>query len=689
VGITQAQAQAADQQQERAARDTTQQVRLVAGPGTGKSKTIEKRVALVLGSGVAPDSVYVISFTRATCRELRSRIIQHCQNLPCAQAATEVRVSTMHALALRILRSAGVLAQLFPHEPIVLDNWEQESVYDPEFSATAGCNPSRAEQIRLAHDAAWQTLNPQEIAQRAISSNEAQFFTSFHAARRHLYCCVLPGELIYRCVEAIQQGTINPAQMPSISHLVVDEYQDLNACDQEFIHLLTTTGATTLFVAGDDDQSIYSFRHADPTGLVNFTGRYAGASTHVLSDCFRCTPAVLTPALRMIAVNPNRLNKPLVPLYGQATPPVNGTMHVWSFPDPQQEAMAVAASCQELLSAGLAGTDEDIVILVSDRALQLPLLTQALTNLGLPYEPPPADRPADVEGIRAVYTLLRIIRDQCETAPDYMALRTLLSLLSGVGMTTAKQVADDCIRHNQNFHDLFHTAVTPHWLSSRAAGAVQRTRTIATTLSAWSLDDTLRSRRADVDALLQQHVYPTASRAADRLTEWNSLADGLPQDMFLRELLEFLSADNEAEQRKIREAVEVRIDPSRGEEPPPAGPRIQILTMHGAKGLSGKVVFIPGASQGVMPSDRAMHATGLLIEARRLFYVSLTRAKAACIISHATRFVGATALRLRQRRAVNLTRSQFLTEMGVTSVSRTSGLSASEAAAIVADVRNL
>jgi DNA helicase-2/ATP-dependent DNA helicase PcrA len=689
VGITQAQGQAADQQQQSAAGDTASHIRLIAGPGTGKSKTIEKRVALILATGVAPSTVHVISFTRATCRELRERISGYCRNLPCAQAATQIRVSTMHALAFRILRSAGVIGQLFPDEPTVLDKWEEGVIYDPEFSATAGCPPSRAEEIRLAHDAAWQTLNPQEISQRAVTPAEEHSFTSFHATRRHLYCCVLPGELIFRCVEAIRLGSITAQHMPAIAHLVVDEYQDLNACDQEFIHLLTTRAGATLFVAGDDDQSIYSFRHADPSGLVNFPMRYPGASTHILTDCFRCPPAVLNPALRMIAVNPNRVAKPLVALNGQATPPVNGTLHVWSFPDPTQEAMAIASSCQALLAAGLPGAENDIVILISDRALQLPLLTQALTNLGLAYEPPPADRLTDVEGIRAVYTFLRIVRAQRESAPDYVAMRTLLTLLSGVGTTTAKQVGDECINHNENFHRLFLAGGAPHWLSARPATAVQRVKAIVSALGGWDLQDTLQSRRADLDTLLQQHVFPTSAKVAVRLAEWNDLAAGLPQGMFLSEFFEFLSADTEADQRSIREAVEARINPATTSGSPSATPRIRILTMHGAKGLSGKVVFIPGLNQGIMPSDKAMQATGLLIEARRLFYVSLTRAQAACIVSHAVRFVGAIALRLRQQYAINLTRSNFLTEMGATSLSRTTGLGAAEAASIVADVRNL
>jgi len=99
MAITAAQQAAAEHQQDLAAQNPAPQVRLVAGPGTGKSKTIEKRVAHVLNNGAAPNAVYVISFTVAASAELRDRIAAHCATQPCAAAAVGVRVSTLHALA--------------------------------------------------------------------------------------------------------------------------------------------------------------------------------------------------------------------------------------------------------------------------------------------------------------------------------------------------------------------------------------------------------------------------------------------------------------------------------------------------------------------------------------------------------------------------------------------------------------
>jgi DNA helicase-2/ATP-dependent DNA helicase PcrA len=686
--INAAQKAQAEQRQWTAARDGAPQVRLVAGPGTGKSHTIEKRVADLLSNGATPGNVYVVSFTRAACAELGVRIRNFCSNLPCAAAASQVRVSTMHSLALRILRRANLLTS-YPSTPIILDDWEQTNVYDRELASTLGCNPSRAAGIRLAHDAQWQTLNPQHVNQSQITPTEVQGFNAFHASRTNLYSCVLPGEVIYKCVEALQQGSLQAGQLPPIDHLIVDEFQDLNACDQEFVRLLSTNSAV-LFIAGDDDQSIYSFRHANPNGIVQFPTVYPSSSTHILTDCFRCAPALLGPASRLISYNPNRVAKNLVSLYGGASPPVQGRLQVWSFQTAQEEARAIAHSCQGLINGGMGGREDEILILISNRPIQLDLLAQELGNLGLPYDPPRGESLVnELEPIRAVYALLRIARDQATGEEDYPTHRDILGILSGVGQATAKAVADACISNNQNFRQLFFLPSCPSWLTGRPASAVQRVMAIVKTAGSWTMTDTLSSRTADIATLLSSHVFTSGGNAANNVAMWNTLSGALPAHITLEELLQFLAADSESDQQATLDLVNQRVGAASTPAQASLQKRIRILTMHGAKGLSGKVVFIPSAEQGIMPNFRALQATGLLIEQRRLFYVSVTRAMACCIISHVAQHTGAQAMALTQNPVARLTRSQFLNELGIPSTTRTSGLSSAEASGIVSEVRNL
>jgi len=386
----------------------------------------------------------------------------------------------------------------------------------------------------------------------------------------------------------------------------------------------------------------------------------------------------------MISVNPNRFEKHSVALYEHAEPPVLGHLHVWSFPDPQAEVNAIADSCGALINAGMRGREDDIVILISDRQLQLGLITEALANQGLEFDAPSGEVLTDNVALRAVYCALRILHGQAAGRPDYLAHRAFLSVMAGVGVGTQMHVGDQCIQHNHNFHAIFYGVQLPGWLSPRASAAIGRVRAFLLGLVDWSLDDTLGQRAGPLSGLITRHLH---NGYAEEAAAWINLAAGLPQDMSLAEVLELLSATTEADQAKVVRAVQERLHIDVDNQP--AGRRIRILTMHGAKGLSGKIVFIPSIEQGVMPSFRAINATGLLIEARRLFFVSLTRAMAACVISHAVLRTGPSALRLAQRPQLRLARSMFLNEMGVLSQRRNAGLDDEEATTIVRAVNDL
>lgn len=685
--ITDAQKAAAEAQQWSAARDPAPQLRLVAGPGTGKSRTIEKRVLHVLESGATPESVYVISFTRATCAELRDRIKKFCVGGSHEAAADKVHVSTMHSLALKILRKANLLDQ-YPADPAVLDGWEQRNVYDDELSNMLKSRPSRAAEIRLAHDAKWQTLKDSAPAHAVITDAEIEVFNQFHGTRTSLYCCVLPGEVIYKCVHNFEMGNLPASKIPPIEHLIVDEFQDLNACDQAFVKLLCSRGAV-VFVAGDDDQSIYAFRHADPNGIVDFTSTYPSSSSHALTDCFRCTSSVLKPALTLIKHNVGRLPKDLQSLYDEASPPVRGTLYVWSFASALDEARAIAESCRELIAAGMEGREDEILILLAQQnppAIQLDPITQELSNLGLPFLPPSGAALTEEPALRAVYSILRLVRDRESSSPDYLAHRDLLSVLSGVGKATATSLAEDSVAKNQNYRALFYQAVPPEWLKGRAGSGVTRVRQIIEAVSSWKLSDTVASRLGDIGTLLSQNVFTAPAQSAEPLATWLNFARSLPQEMTLGELTEFFGAQG-IEQQTVMDRVYARL--GAGDATAVVQKKIRILTMHGAKGLNGKVVFIPSACQEIIPNKRSLQAPGLVMEQRRLFYVSVTRAMAACIVSHATLYRGAAAQALAQRATARLTRSQFLNEMEVPSQSRGGGLSKAEAKAIVDDIQNL
>jgi DNA helicase-2/ATP-dependent DNA helicase PcrA len=683
--ITQQQIQVAQQHQFRAAQDSNSKVRLIAGPGTGKSRCIEERVNHLLSQGVNQNEIFVISFTRATARDLKQRIIRYCSQFGRALAAQGVNVSTMHALALRTLRNANLL-QGFPADPCILDDWEQREIFDAEFTSRVNMTAARAEKIRLAFDAQWQTLQSLQLyAQPPISATEQQAFTSFHASIKRIYSCFLPGEVVRACVDQMRMGNIDPAQLPGIVHLIVDEYQDLNECDQEFVQRIANAGAT-LWVAGDDDQSIYAFRYAAPIGIRNFATNFPGSSSHVLQYCFRCAPSILDAALSLMSASPNRLHKNLQSLYISSQPPVQGSFQVWRFAQGIEEARAIATSCQSLIATGL--PPREILILLCNTRAQLSLLLQELQTAGVPFERPRGGWMLDSEVTRLVFSLLRIIKDP----RDYMAHRTVLGLQHGVGANTCGGIAEKTLQANLNFHDLFYAPYPSNVFSSREDRAIQRTSAIVQQISGWNLSDTLQVRAPDITSLISSSFNAAGTHSGQLcLQEWQTLVSMLPPAMNLEELWGYLWSDTEAGQSAVLEAVATRLGLGMSQTTTQQDPtqRIRILTMHGAKGLDGSIVFIPGLEEGIIPSRQALQAAGLYEEQRRLLYCSITRSRAACILSLVTRRTGQQAFTLASSASVRLPPSPFLNDIGITPQPRTNSLTPTEVASIMLDYVSL
>jgi DNA helicase-2/ATP-dependent DNA helicase PcrA len=233
-----------------------------------------------------------------------------------------------------------------------------------------------------------------------------------------------------------------------IEHLIVDEYQDLNPMDLEFVGSMIRGGA----VAGDDDQSIYSFRFALPQGIQTFSTTYPGCGDHNLSQCFRCTTSVLAAAHALIVAHPsvNRISKNLRSVYAASNPPVAGSVLRWIFQNGADEARAIASSCRSLIDAGM--TPADILILISDRNVLESPLSAALHALNVPFESrSEQDYLSTYEG-RILYDLVRII---CNPE-DYVAHRSLLGLLRGVGVGTCISIKEKVVASNLNYRNLFY-----------------------------------------------------------------------------------------------------------------------------------------------------------------------------------------------------------------------------------------
>jgi ATP-dependent DNA helicase UvrD/PcrA len=670
--ITPDQIAAAEAVQNAAAQDSQAQVRLVAGPGTGKSQAIEARVRWLIAHGVDPKAICVVSFTRASALDLRLRIHANATE-PGFETIDQVSVTTLHSLALRVLRAAGQL-QAYPVDPLVLDDWELENIFDEEFGHVHNIGVVRRRNIRREHEAFWSTgvwapsnyLPPDP----PITVDERANFNGFYGPRTQTYACVLPGQIIRLCVEGMEAGLLNAVELLGLQHLIVDEFQDLNPLDLKFVNHIIQQGATVL-VAGDDDQSVYSFRFASPAGIQTFHTDYPESGLHQLTACFRCTPNVLAASTTLIAAYPapGRIAKTHASLYAAATPVVQGSVFRWRFTTARNEARAIAASCRDLIAAGM-NHREILILLGNQRALSRPLMEE-LEAAGVAAEHSREEGFIDSTTGRLVLAILRIV---CNP-DDYISHRALLGLRKGVGIGRCTLVFDAVIGNNLNFRSIFYGPLPDGVFGGHALSAVNHARATCAIVQAWDANDTLNQRLEEIAQIIATHY------SAEQADAWRTLASELPDGMTLEEMRDYLWADTDEQQAVVLETVMTRLE----EAVPPEGvlpPRVRIMTMHGAKGLSSRVVFIPGLEEEIFPGPWRQPYPGLILEAARLLYVSITRARAACVVS------------LANRRTVNgtssaQTPSRFAANLGGPFTAGPAGLNAADIARVMTDCGNL
>jgi len=276
---------------------------LLAGPGTGKTFVLVRRVEyLVEAGGVPPRQISALTFTRAAAAEMRNRLLDRL-----GERGDEVRVSTLHSFALRELLRQGAAGLPLPVR--VVGDWEERWIVVEELASLLGRRVKSVQDAitRLADD--WDTLAA-DGAGWEQGFADPQFLGAWRE-HREIYGYTLRSELVYQLLCELRA---NPrfSPIPPATVMLVDEYQDLNLCDLTTIRTLSERSDAEVFAAGDDDQSIYSFRHAHPIGIRRFTEDYDGASNPILRECLRCGEQIVQLANWLIAQEVGRVPKELI-----------------------------------------------------------------------------------------------------------------------------------------------------------------------------------------------------------------------------------------------------------------------------------------------------------------------------------------------------------------------------------------
>lgn len=571
------------------ASSTTRYVRVIAGPGTGKSFAMKRRVGRLLEEGVEPELILPVTFTRIAAEDLHRELVG--MGVPRCE---EIKGTTLHSLALKILMRQHALAAT-GRTPRPLNGFEIKPLEYDLADRHGGVREVRKKM--KAYEAAWARLQRDE-PNFAQSPNDLAYerdlleWLLFHEG-------MLIGEVIPYLYDYLRNNP-GATERTEFLHILVDEFQDLNKAEQGVIRLLSDNAHVC--VVGDDDQSIYSFKHAHPEGIRNWSTEHAGAYDQTLDDCYRCPTTVVAMANSLIAANAARpVARALVPLAQNGA----GVVSILQFSNLDAEVRGVAQRIAAMVAAGT--PPGDILVLAQRGVIGTPIFEE-LVRLGVPTKSYYAEAELDAEAAQIYFAFLKLLA----SPEDRVALRFLLGVnspgswlsnaygrlqqhCSGSGQspwTALTQIADGLLR-------LPHTNVL-----------VARFREIRHELT--RLQDVARNFGM---AGIVDDLFPDANNAVREIRALSiSMLEQAPDIdpvSFVRELTTAI-----AKPEVPSEITDVRI-----------------MSLHKSKGLSAPVTVIAGCIDGLLPKQpdatlpiQARNAS--IEEQRRLFFVGITRVKA-------------------------------------------------------------
>jgi DNA helicase-2/ATP-dependent DNA helicase PcrA len=579
---------------------------ILAGPGSGKTRVVTYRVAYLIASGVSPESIMLVTFTRRAAREMVRRM----ESL-IGQPAGKVWAGTFHHIGNRLLRRAAGLLGYQPNYTI-LDSEDQLDLIrlamdDAGLSGTAKLAPKPASVHHLISYAANVNRSLAEvIAERDPELGDWQTHiesaAAAYAARKRATNSMDYDDLLLLWGRLIREfPTERDGQARMFRHILIDEMQDTNAVQVEVVESIAAAGAGNLSAVGDDAQSIYRFRGADYDNILKFPERHPGARIFQLEVNYRSSPQIVAFTKASIARNRSGFSKDLVSARSDATLPL-----VVATEDAYEEAALI---CQQVLEAREKGLSLGQMAVLYRNHHDSILLQGELLNRRIPYTIRSGLRFFEQAHIKDVLAQLRIVLNPRDEA----SWRRLLLLLPGIGPAKAAAIFQYISQRGEPFESLEKAeamALLPPKSKGFFAGFVSDLKQLRAT-------DPERNPAAAIGAVLKGG-YPATVRLLYERPD-NRIAD--------IEQFALLAAKYDSLERLIADLLLAGdvygMDSASAEEP---GEVLVLSTVHQAKGLEWSHVFIPRLVEESFPHRRALDEPGGEDEERRIFYVGITRA---------------------------------------------------------------
>ena len=618
-------------EQARAVSTTDGPVLILAGAGSGKTRVLAHRVAYLVGvHGVAPWRILAVTFTNKAAAEMRQRIV----GLVGPEAGRDVAMGTFHALCARLLRRDGEAIGV-PSRFVIYDTDDQQALMkrilrDEDLPVTGEFRPAAV--LGAISRAKNEMLDATFLAENATSYHErqvAKLAKRYEAGLREAGALDFDDLLLQAVRLFVEAPKVLERYQERWRYVHVDEYQDTNRPQYLWVKHLAEAHRN-LCVVGDDDQSIYAWRGADVTNILEFERDWPDATVVKLERNYRSTQLILDAAHAVVSRNASRTEKKLWTERAGGAP-----ISLFEAYDEEEEAEWVARRAEELTGSGtgvLARRADaeplrrrDVAVLYRTNA-QSRAIEEAMLRHGIPYQVIGGTRFYARREVKDALAYLRVLRSDT----DAVSFERIVNV-------PARQVGEKSLEVVR-VHEAATGASTWEALRAAADGRIEGLAARARTAIGGfvGLVDRLRARVGvlDLPELLDAVLEDSGYRAmlmdgsADGEERWENLLE-------LRSVTTRygdLEADDALDRFLEETALVADQDAYEGERD-----EVTLITLHAAKGLEFPVVFIAGLEEGVFPHARSLDDERQLAEERRLAYVGMTRAKDRLFLSHAWR----------------------------------------------------
>ncbi len=564
---------------------------VLAGAGSGKTRTITYRVAYLLEQGVPPQHILLLTFTNKAAREMLTRV-----TVLLGSAPQGLWSGTFHNIGYRMVSLYGERLG-FKGRPTILDSEDARTLLsqvmkDEGVDMKSKKTPSANVLAEIYSYSRNAMINVEEAldikAPRFFSAvaDITHWFVQYEKRKRENNFVDFDDLLLLWLKLLTDHPDIHARLAEQFKYILVDEYQDTNRVQARIIERLAATHHNILAV-GDDAQSIYSFRAADIANILEFEKRYPNARVFHLLTNYRSSPQIVDLANQVIKQNKLQFQKELHSvLAGQDKP------RVLRCDTPDTQAARIADALEKHRRAG--GKHADNAILFRSSFHSQPIEFE-LTRRGIPYDYRGGQRFFERAHVKDVLCYLRA----CLSPRDSVAWQRILVHHEGIGLEGARKIYEQIA---------VGTAVVPEKRTQRGWDTVEKTMTALKTGIA------AQSNIGDLVRDVVTHAYRAYARAEfqnadDRLADIEQLANFTSRQTDLKS---FLSEAALQEQYRARTETD---------------DRVVLTTIHQAKGLEWDTVFVVSLNNGSFPNERATLEEGGIEEERRLFYVALTRAR--------------------------------------------------------------